>query len=48
VEWVKRTYNSSAHAMAGQIMRAYKHGREHGRMGIEPGFDRPSEWEAAV
>lgn len=45
VEWVKRTHNSCAHAMAGQIMRAYKHGREHGRQGIGPDFEKRSKWQ---
>lgn len=44
IDWIKRTYNSSAHAMAGQIMRAYKHGREHGRQDRK--FEeRRSEWQ---
>jgi ribonuclease HI len=47
IKWVKRTWNSSAHAMAGQIMRAYKHGREHGRQGLGPSekFELTSPWE---
>ena len=31
VLWIKRTFNSCAHTMAAQIMKAYKFGREHGR-----------------
>jgi ribonuclease HI len=47
VEWCKRTYNSAAHAMAGQIMRSYKHGREHGRQDRK--FqERRSEWQGEV
>lgn len=41
VKWVKRTYNSCAHTMAAQIMKAYKNGREHGRQGL--GHDRKAQ-----
>lgn len=35
VKWIKRTHNSCAHTMAAQILKAYKHGREHGRIGYD-------------
>jgi ribonuclease HI len=50
IKWIKRTYNSGANAMAGQIMRAYKHGREAGRAEArgEEFAEKHSKWEMEV
>lgn len=50
IKWVKRTWNSSAHSMAGQLLRAYKHGRIHGAQGVRPDengkfSESVSDWE---